>query len=117
MYLSGAFGSAKALVFSADSLPTRTTTRQPAAVQGDLAPGLAPQRVGGGAAELVGELRDLLRLGVELLLHLLELCAIVDLTLQDLAQLAACVGPHGAVNDFAVTEVLRRAGCLHPRTS
>lgn len=29
VYLSGAFGSAKAVVYSADSLPTRTTTRQP----------------------------------------------------------------------------------------
>lgn len=34
------------------------------------------------------------------------------LVLQDLAQLAACVAADGAVNDFAATEVLRRAGCL-----
>lgn len=34
------------------------------------------------------------------------------LLLHDLAQLAACVAPDGAVNDFATTEVLRRAGCL-----
>lgn len=34
------------------------------------------------------------------------------LVLQDLAQLAGCVAPDGAVNEFAVTEVLRRAGCL-----
>jgi len=34
------------------------------------------------------------------------------LLLQDLAQLAACLAADGAVNDFAATEVLRRAGCL-----
>jgi hypothetical protein len=32
VYLSGAFGSAKAVVYSADSLATRTTTRQPVRV-------------------------------------------------------------------------------------
>ncbi|QIL43169.1 ATP-dependent helicase [Acidovorax sp. HDW3] len=34
------------------------------------------------------------------------------LVLQDLAQLVACVAADGSVNDFAATEVLRRAGCL-----
>lgn len=34
------------------------------------------------------------------------------LLLQDLAQLAACVAADGSVNDFAATEMLRRAGCL-----
>lgn len=34
------------------------------------------------------------------------------LVLHDLAQLAHCVAADGAVNDFAATEVLRRAGCL-----
>ncbi|PZQ78360.1 MAG: Fis family transcriptional regulator [Variovorax paradoxus] len=34
------------------------------------------------------------------------------LVLQDLAQLAACVGADGSVNDSAATAVLRRAGCL-----
>lgn len=34
------------------------------------------------------------------------------LALHELAQLAACVDPDGSVNDFAATEVLRRAGCL-----
>ncbi|MGE4049671.1 MAG: UvrD-helicase domain-containing protein [Piscinibacter sp.] len=34
------------------------------------------------------------------------------LVLHDLAQLAACVAADGAINDFATTEVLRRAGCL-----
>ncbi len=34
------------------------------------------------------------------------------LVLHDLAQLAACVAADGSVNDFAATEVLRRAGCL-----
>ncbi|MDM0029849.1 UvrD-helicase domain-containing protein [Variovorax saccharolyticus] len=34
------------------------------------------------------------------------------LVLQDLAQVAACVAADGSVNDFAVTEILRRAGCL-----
>lgn len=34
------------------------------------------------------------------------------LVLRDLAQLAACVAADGSVNDFAATEVLRRAGCL-----
>lgn len=34
------------------------------------------------------------------------------LVLQDLAQLVTCVGEDGSVNDFAATEVLRRAGCL-----
>ncbi|MBA4211651.1 MAG: Fis family transcriptional regulator [Polaromonas sp.] len=34
------------------------------------------------------------------------------LLLQDLAQLAACVAADGSVNDFAVTAVLRRTGCL-----
>ena len=32
--------------------------------------------------------------------------------LQDLAQLANCVGANGAVNDFAATDMLRRTGCL-----
>ena len=36
----------------------------------------------------------------------------VRLVLQDLAQLVACVAADGSVNDFAATEVLRRAGCL-----
>ena len=34
------------------------------------------------------------------------------LVLHDLAQLSACVAADGSVNDFAATEVLRRAGCL-----
>lgn len=34
------------------------------------------------------------------------------LVLHELAQLAACVAPDGSVNDFAATEVLRRAGSL-----
>ncbi|MCM5679974.1 AAA family ATPase [Schlegelella sp. S2-27] len=34
------------------------------------------------------------------------------LVLHDLAQLAACVAADGSVNEFAATEVLRRAGCL-----
>ncbi len=34
------------------------------------------------------------------------------LVLHDLAQLAVCVAGDGSINDFAVTEVLRRAGCL-----
>lgn len=34
------------------------------------------------------------------------------LVLQDLAQLTACVVADGSINDFAATEVLRRAGCL-----
>lgn len=34
------------------------------------------------------------------------------LVLQDLAQLEACVDTDGNVNDFAATEVIRRAGCL-----
>lgn len=34
------------------------------------------------------------------------------LVLHDLPQLAACVTADGSVNDFAATEVLRRAGCL-----
>jgi DNA helicase-2/ATP-dependent DNA helicase PcrA len=34
------------------------------------------------------------------------------LVLHDLAQLAACVAEDGSINDFATTEVLRRAGCL-----
>lgn len=34
------------------------------------------------------------------------------LVLEDLAQLVACVAADGSVNDFAATEVLRRAGCL-----
>lgn len=34
------------------------------------------------------------------------------LVLQDLAQLVACVAADGSVNEFAATEVLRRAGCL-----
>lgn len=34
------------------------------------------------------------------------------LVLHDLAQLAACVAHCGSINDFAATEVLRRAGCL-----
>lgn len=34
------------------------------------------------------------------------------LVLHDLAQLAASVAADGSVNDFAATEVLRRAGCL-----
>lgn len=38
--------------------------------------------------------------------------SVVRLVLQDLAQLVACVAADGSVNDFAATEVLRRAGCL-----
>ncbi|MFN9092429.1 MAG: UvrD-helicase domain-containing protein [Alphaproteobacteria bacterium] len=38
--------------------------------------------------------------------------SVARLVLQDLAQLAACVAADGSVNDFAATEVLRRAGCL-----
>ena len=38
--------------------------------------------------------------------------AAARLVLHDLARLAACVSADGSVNDFAVTEVLRRAGCL-----
>jgi DNA helicase-2/ATP-dependent DNA helicase PcrA len=34
------------------------------------------------------------------------------LVLHDLAQLAACVAADGSINEFAVIEVLRRAGCL-----
>lgn len=34
------------------------------------------------------------------------------LVLQDLAQLVTCMAADGSVNDFAATEVLRRAGCL-----
>jgi len=34
------------------------------------------------------------------------------LVLYDLAHLAACVAADGSINDFAVVEVLRRAGCL-----
>jgi DNA helicase-2/ATP-dependent DNA helicase PcrA len=34
------------------------------------------------------------------------------LVLQDLTPLAACVAADGSVNDFAATEMLRRAGCL-----
>lgn len=34
------------------------------------------------------------------------------LVLHDLAQLTSCVAADGSVNDFAATEVLRRAGCL-----
>lgn len=34
------------------------------------------------------------------------------LVLHELAQLVACVASDGSVNDFAVTEVLRQAGCL-----
>lgn len=36
----------------------------------------------------------------------------VRLVLQDLSQLVACVAEDGCVDDFAATEVLRRAGCL-----
>lgn len=38
--------------------------------------------------------------------------AAARLLLDDLAQLAGCVDSAGAVNDFAATDVLRRAGCL-----
>lgn len=38
--------------------------------------------------------------------------SVARLVLQDLAQLVACVAADGSVNDFAATEVLRRAGCL-----
>lgn len=38
--------------------------------------------------------------------------SVACLVLQDLAQLAACVAADGSVNDFAATEMLRRAGCL-----
>jgi len=38
--------------------------------------------------------------------------SVARLVLQDLAQLADCVAADGTVNDFAATEVLRRAGCL-----
>ena len=38
--------------------------------------------------------------------------AAARMLLDDLAQLAACVDSAGAVNDFAATDVLRRAGCL-----
>ncbi len=38
--------------------------------------------------------------------------SVARLVLQDLAQLAASVAADGSVNDFAATEVLRRAGCL-----
>lgn len=38
--------------------------------------------------------------------------SVARLVLQDLAQLAACVAEDGSVNDFAATEVLRRAGCI-----
>ena len=38
--------------------------------------------------------------------------SVARLVLQDLGQLVACVAADGSVNDFAATEVLRRAGCL-----
>ncbi len=38
--------------------------------------------------------------------------SVARLVLQDLAQLVACVAADGSVNDFAATELLRRAGCL-----
>ena len=38
--------------------------------------------------------------------------SVARLVLQDLAQLEACVAADGSVNDFAATEVLRRAGYL-----
>lgn len=38
--------------------------------------------------------------------------SVARLVLQDLAQLAACVAADGSVNDFAATDVLRRADCL-----
>ena len=38
--------------------------------------------------------------------------SVARLVLQDLAQVAACVAADGSINDFKVTEVLRRTGCL-----
>lgn len=38
--------------------------------------------------------------------------SVARLVLQDLAHVLACVAADGSVNDFAATEVLRRAGCL-----
>ena len=43
--------------------------------------------------------------------------SVTRLVLQDLAQVSTCVATDGSVNDFAATEVLRRAGCLDQLTA